>query len=287
LQPVEPGGLLQDDLQQLPPSNGIGDTRQKQQQRTFQEQQHVTVVKATTNRVESLYYTASSQSTRTKRNHPADNQISSSGGKKLFADTANINNNNNNVTRSGVMTGEWESCKNRSSTADQSIENRSSWDSFCGDSGSSVPDHHTAAAAKRTLADGDVHSKTVITNHKPPPPSFGDSTKVIMAGDGGGEGVVGTDDAAAAEDDDNGDGPARRDSLHSVPSRETGAIPKQRRRRKLVSAAVAAHNPVVPHPDEIISLPLDEPSSSLSESSPRNLTANARQQHNTFYNIAH
>ena len=271
LQPPEPGGSGEkDDSMRLhagvpPPSNGIGEQRQQR----LQEQQQLTVVK-TTNRVESHYYTAS-RSTRA-RGIPAPANMISSGTNKLAATLTHSNNNNNNEDKSSA---EWNRKYKNSEQQhqQQSTKNSNSWDSTCDDSGS-LPDHVGYAVVKRTKpsptnnADGGAHhNKTVMTNHRPPS-MLGDPAAIITAGGGG------TEDP---EDEENGRTAApSRESLHSVPSRETGAIPKQRRRR-LVPAASP-----VPHPDEIISLPLDDPLMA----SPRSLAANSRQ-HNTYYNFAH
>jgi hypothetical protein len=231
-----------------PPSNGIAEEPRHQEQ--------LTSLMTTTNRVESHYYTASKSSR--SRGNPA-NVIS--GGLKTNRpgestrsnNSSSNNNNNNNEERSS---GELE--KPYRSADRQPVKNSSnSWDSACGDSSSSSYDH-SSLVVKRTKTDSHAHDKTVLTNHRPP---------------------------SLAADEPETDGESRqrrpggrtsvpcRDNLHSVPSRETGAIPKQRRR--------LAASPV-PHPDEIISLPLDDPLLA----SPRSLAANSRQ-HNTYYNFAH
>jgi hypothetical protein len=225
-----------------PPSNGLREVTQQEQRHS----ERLTMVK-TTNRVESHYYTAST-STRSRGN-PV-NQISSSGVNKLTetsnrSNNSNNNNNNNNEERNS---GEWAK-KYKGGSQQQSPGNSNSWDSTCAESASSLNDHTVYAVNKRTNADsGASHAKAVLTNHRAAPHPA-DSSNPVLPRD------------------------------RSQPSRETGAIPKQRRRQP---------SSPVPHPDEIISLPLDDPllSSSKIGGAGVTLAANSTRHSNAHHNFA-
>jgi hypothetical protein len=237
-------------------SNGFTEEQQR-------HQEQLTTRVTTTNRVESHYYTASKSSRA--RGNPA-NLISSGGLANKLGETVRSNNNNNNNNNEEERSSVELEKRYKSSGGDRqpAKNNSNSWDSACADSSSSSYDHSSLVVMKRTKTDSHAHDKTVLTNHRPP--SLG-ADEPEDEGDGGGQRRPGGRSAVVP--------PCRDNSLHSVPSRETGAIPKQRRR------LAAAASPV-PHPDEIISLPLDDPLLA----SPRSLAANSRQ-HNTFYNFAH
>jgi hypothetical protein len=167
---------------------------------------------------------------------------------KLTETSNRSNSNNNNNNNEERNSGEWAK-KYKGGSQQQSPGNSNSWDSTCAESASSLNDHTVYAVNKRTNADsGASHAKAVLTNHRAAPQPA-DSSNPVLPRD------------------------------RSQPSRETGAIPKQRRRQP---------SSPVPHPDEIISLPLDDPllSSSKIGGAGVTLAANSTRHSNAHHNFA-